>query len=247
MDQENLPVRKSDFFIGLDLGQRNDWSAGSLVQRTVYPKTRQPPTFEVTRLRRWPLDTPFIQIVRDTLALLRPGPDGRYPLPGVRLVVDATGVGKPVVELLREPLGSLERFEVVKPIIITGGSGHRFDADRGVFSVAKVELVGALLALEGTGRLKIATDVPEAKTVAAELATFSSKLTPAGDLTYEALRARDHDDLVLSVVLPLWYAMQPSATFRGVEQSGFAPVVSTEGWRNPAIADDDPQRQWFVF
>ena len=40
----------------------------------------------------------------------------------------------------------------------------------------------------------------------AELITFRSKITVAGNETFGAWRERDHDDLVLAVALALWLA-----------------------------------------
>jgi hypothetical protein len=68
------------------------------------------------------------------------------------VIVDATGCGPPIAELLREPLG----YDRVKPVLITGGAGARLAPETGMYSVAKVELVGVLMALEGTARMKIA-------------------------------------------------------------------------------------------
>ena len=40
----------------------------------------------------------------------------------------------------------------------------------------------------------------------AELLTFSTKMSAAGNEKYEALRERDHDDMVLAVAMALWRA-----------------------------------------
>jgi hypothetical protein len=39
-----------------------------------------------------------------------------------------------------------------------------------------------------------------------EFATFSRKATPSGNMTYEALRSSQHDDIVLSVLMGLYVA-----------------------------------------
>jgi hypothetical protein len=52
--------------------------------------------------------------------------------------------------------------------------------------------------------LQIARQLKEAPKLRKELGTFTTKITTAGNENYEALRARDHDDLVLAVALALW-------------------------------------------
>ena len=55
-------------------------------------------------------------------------------------------------------------------------------------------------------RLKIAEGLPHAEILVGELTTFSTKITQAGNETFEAWRERDHDDMVLAVAMALWLA-----------------------------------------
>ena len=48
--------------------------------------------------------------------------------------------------------------------------------------------------------------VPEAGILIEELNAFKTKITVAGNETFGSWRERDHDDLVLAVVLALWPA-----------------------------------------
>jgi hypothetical protein len=52
--------------------------------------------------------------------------------------------------------------------------------------------------------LKIAEELPHAEILVGELTTFSTKITLAGNETFEAWRERDHDDMVLAVAMALW-------------------------------------------
>ena len=74
------------------------------------------------------------------------------------------------------------------------------------YRIAKVQLVSVLRAMFSGRRLKIATGLPEAGVLMAELLTFSTKMSAAGNEKYEALRERDHDDMVLAVAMALWLA-----------------------------------------
>src|SRR5205085_2524303 len=68
--------------------------------------------FACPHLQRWPLGTPYPQIVEDVRALL-----SRPPLAGCILGIDATGVGRAVADLFRR--GRLNA--TLRPVVITGG------------------------------------------------------------------------------------------------------------------------------
>ncbi|MEO8127649.1 MAG: hypothetical protein ABI822_11195 [Bryobacteraceae bacterium] len=96
----------SEFFVGLDLGQKRDFTAFCVVERRVEKfdvkdrvswdhlrRTR----FHLRHLGRLPLGTPYPEVVERMVTMVQSGVlRGRC-----ELVVDATGVGGPVVDLLR--------------------------------------------------------------------------------------------------------------------------------------------------
>src|SRR5215213_4734580 len=95
------------FFVGLDLGQTSDYTAVCVAEKRSPPVERflisgQPKrpiavSYQVRHLMRLPLDTTYPAQVAAVATLLR-----TPPLPGQSLlVVDQTGVGRPVVDLLR--------------------------------------------------------------------------------------------------------------------------------------------------
>src|SRR5579884_1051671 len=96
------------YFVGLDLGKRLDYSAIAVVERWekvarqfdyVDWKYREERTrgLQVRYLERMHLGTPYTVVVRRVAELLeRLRQQGKC-----RLVVDATGVGMPVVDMLR--------------------------------------------------------------------------------------------------------------------------------------------------
>src|SRR5262249_1966709 len=98
--------------IGLDLGQQSDYSALALVRygwTQPSPKGPQfvgwlPPSkrqYEIPTLKRWPLGTPYVQIVKSLIDFAKqPVFNGSPPL----VVVDATGVGHAVYEMFFESL-----------------------------------------------------------------------------------------------------------------------------------------------
>jgi hypothetical protein len=67
-----------------------------------------------------------------------------------RLVVDATGVGMPVADMLREARPGCD----IAAVLITGGQGERFDGK--VWHVPKLDLLARLQGLLEQKRLRIA-------------------------------------------------------------------------------------------
>lgn len=115
-------------------------------------------------------------------------------LPGSRLVIDNTGVGRPVADMLRE--------KGADPIAVSITSGKRTTFGDGVYRVPKRELVrGVVTALE-SGTLRIAAGLPYANAFKAELADFQATLTDKGSTVFGG--KREHDDLVIAVALALW-------------------------------------------
>src|SRR4051812_29784985 len=118
--------------------------------------------------------------------------------------MDATGVGRPVVDLLREA--------GLDPVAVTihGGDqvirGHERE-----YRVPKRDLVGSVQAALQTRRLRAAEAVPGWPTPKRGLGNFKAPITPGGHDTYGAGSSGDdwregaHDDLVLSVALGIWY------------------------------------------
>jgi hypothetical protein len=206
------------FFSGLDLGKQSDFSALAVVEvaHTIDPERPREPVrhYSCRHLQRWPLGTPYPEII-NAVGRLYP----KTPLENSILVIDATGVGSGVVDMARD---SFHRNNVpctIRGVLITAGFAVTL-ADDG-WHVAKRELVSALQALLQGRRLKVARELPEAATLARELEVFQLKITESANETYGALGTGQHDDLVLALMLACWFA-----EMRGV---GFTPppVVST--------------------
>lgn len=181
------------FFVGLDLGQAQDYSALSVVEKAPGSYDGPPRSeYRVRHLQRFRLGTPYPDIVDQVMGMM-------VILPDSYLVVDHTGVGRPVVDLFRA------RNIKLIAVTITGGNNAVFEGD--AWRVPKRDLVGALTVAFQNGTLKIAESLPEAKTLIDELMNFKVKinLKTAHD-SYEAWREGVHDDLVLSVAMAVWAA-----------------------------------------
>jgi len=197
-----------DFYASLDLGQAQDYSALTIIQmieRAPDPEVATPRAdkhaYDLRHVQRWKLGTSYPTIVDDVVSMM-----GREPLRsnGV-LCIDQTGVGAAVGDLFAR---SERRIRLVR-VLITGGSTPHRDEQTGVWHVPKTELVSTVQVALQSRRLRFpeALRMPEVARLIAELGTFQSKINIAtGHESFEAWRDRDHDDLVLSLAIGLWYA-----------------------------------------
>jgi hypothetical protein len=118
------------------------------------------------------------------------------------LVVDQTGVGRAVVDMLTAAMAGRVNCQFL-PVTITAGEAVTV-GEAGQVRVPKKELVGVLQVLLQTRRLRVAASLPDAATLVRELETFRVKITAAANETFGAWREGQHDDLVLAVGLAAW-------------------------------------------
>jgi hypothetical protein len=189
--------------VGLDLGQAADYTALSaleIVREQVEADSQGNPQFDtyydVRHLQRFELNMSYPEIVKRVVKMLEtPQLKDQY-----MLVPDATGVGRPVVDLFR---GEKVR---TTPVCITFGNHENYNIETGYWDVPKKELVSNLQVLFGNHRLRFANNLKDKDVVTKELINFKIKITKKGNDTYEAWREGDHDDLVLSIAIAAWYA-----------------------------------------
>jgi hypothetical protein len=178
------------FFVGLDLGRSQDYTALSILERVKNDKEHVYHVRHLERIR----GAPYPAIVDKTAKIMQS--------PGLKdcasLVVDQTGVGAPVVDLF-EQAG-------LKPVGVLIHGGDKASHEGESWRVPKRDLVGVLQVLLQTGRLKVASRLKLGTVLSQEMLNFKVKIDPmtAHD-SYSAWREEDHDDLVLSVALAAWY------------------------------------------
>lgn len=210
----------TNFSIGLDLGQAQDFSALAVVEhvdvlpqgwsparyfprdpetgvRTPYPHPAAPPMtreLRVVHLQRWALGTPYHAVVADTCALAR-----THELNGSRFFYDRSGVGRPVGDMLWE---AFERGQLGETMpegrTITGGE----KSSRA--GTAKKDLIAALEIPIQQGRFKIPAGLPLSDVLERELTSFKLKLAPkTGREKFDVDRraGEGHGDLVIAVAL----------------------------------------------
>ena len=192
--------------VGLDLGQTRDHSA---IAVTEYEQPRlawmpsMPRAMRIRYLERIPLGTSYTKVVQRVSEIVRhPLLEGRS-----RLVADATGVGAPVVDLLK----AARLPCTITAVSITSGDHATCHGDH--WSVPKRDLLTNLLVLLESGELRIPRRLPESATLVRELSEVEMRHRPGGGLRIGADGAGEHDDLVIAVALACWRAMRKENGF----------------------------------
>ncbi len=219
---QTTTTTEKTLFIGLDLGQAQDFSALAVIESVRVVTTTKEADEEINcdntkdvltelnciHLERWKLRTSYPSIVADTVRMINVLDPSRIPDRKPVLCVDGTGCGAAVIDLFK-----LEKFNAeLVPILITGGS--EVTRDNYATKVPKRDLVGVVQVGLQNRMLKIASGLDLAETLSRELQNFTVKITNAANDVYGAWREGTHDDLVLAVALAVWRANQP--VFRGI-------------------------------
>jgi hypothetical protein len=203
----------SKFIIGLDLGQAQDYTALSVIEylpptstqdveapsymKYLVPEsfTTLPSQYHCRHLARYELGTRYPDIVDKVAQMLR-----TPQLQGATLIVDATGVGRPVVDMFVEA--------GMDPVAITITGGDTVTRDGDYYRVPKRDLVASVQVLLQNHRLKFAADMPLAPTLIQEMINFKVKITDSANDTYGTWREGVHDDLILAVMLVCWWIQE---------------------------------------
>ncbi len=190
--------------MGLDLGQKQDHTAIAVLEKSElqagFDYAKWGPVTEtrynLRHLERLALGTPYTEVaerVREVWDRV-----GRCPV-----AADATGVGGPVMDVLRQAgLGCS-----LVPVTITGA--QKETRSGGEWRVPKRDLVVGLQLLLESGALRIAAGLKAGEAFVRELTEMRVKVTAAGREQYEAGRQGEHDDLVLAAALACWRAKWP--------------------------------------
>lgn len=180
------------FILGLDLGQSRDYTALSVVEKIEKPNTEN--VYHIRHLERM-RDIPYPDVVDKVFTMLQ----SSALKDDSSLVIDATGVGVPVVEMFRKA--------GLRPIAVWIHGGDNTSHEGNNWRVPKRDLVGILQVLLQSGRLKLSWKLKLTQALQGEMLNFRVRIDPAtAHDSYSAWREADHDDLVLSAALALWWA-----------------------------------------
>lgn len=191
------------YVVAVDVGQANDYTALCIIQS--YRLSAAPGAdrhLDLVHLERFrEMSYPDqVRRIAERYRELQQHARQAHRSPTLELVVDATGVGKPILDLAKE------HGLRARGVIITGGETASY-AD-GIDRVPKRELVTTLQVALQTRRLRIAEDLPLAEHLLQEMRGFRVKISLTGHASFGndvgAWREAEHDDLVLATALGVW-------------------------------------------
>ena len=186
------------YSICLDVGAEQDYSVFTILRRlqNMEPDPARDkdtiglPHYGLVYLEQMPLKTRYPDVYERA----------EYIHKSVRgdchFLVDATGVGNPVVQSLRH----------LSPIPIVIVSGLTVNArENGGYNVPKREIVTALQGVMHSRRLQIAKGLPHQEQLKKEILSFKMRPRDSGNIEYGAASERIHDDMVMSLAINIWY------------------------------------------
>lgn len=199
--------------VGVDIGQQRDPTAIAVleaqtpyVERPWWPRDlapSPPPVFQCRFLERLPLGTPYPDVARRVAEIQRNASHkaaqrvlertGQYVSVHAVTYVDATGVGKPIVDLLQEHGADVTDCYFTH--------GDRRTEDGGRVTIGKAFLVARLQMLFQSGRMRLPEDHPEARPLKDELLDYEIRVDQNANDRYGAFKTGAHDDLVTALGL----------------------------------------------
>jgi len=175
--------------IGVDIGQAQDYTAIALLRPAMVGLVRE---YHCIWIERLPLGTSYIEVIR------RVDRHRQKVGGGSMIVIDATGVGRPIVEQARREIKGTQ----IHGLTITGGqAGHGWN-------VPKRALITNLQIMLQTKTLKIAAGMVFTSTIEDELIAYQVRVSTSGHESYEPWRESEHDDLVLALSIAGWAAVK---------------------------------------
>jgi hypothetical protein len=194
----------------LDLGQSADFTALAVVQsvKEANEDGNLRTLLYLRHLERYPLRTPYTDVADGLAALMRSETLNRdeydpsrqrVAKPKIELLVDKTGVGVAVTDLLKE--------RGLKFTSVTIHGGEKVTRSKDGYNVPKLDLVAALEVPFNKETLKVAEGLQLWGVLREELQTFRRKVNPTtAHTSFEHWRESEHDDLVLAAAIACWGA-----------------------------------------
>jgi hypothetical protein len=211
---------KRKYFVGLDLREAKEPTALAVVERTWRDSEkpeRRAQCHEVRHLQRWNAGTSYPAMIAEVIKVID-------ELPSVRaLMINATAVGEPVVNLLRKARPSCR----IHGVTIT--AGNSITAGESGLLIPRKVLISTLQILLQTRRLRVASRLLDAPTLGRELARFQSKAPLSGNDAMSEWREGSHDDLVFAVAVACWQAEREAEEDERPEVSFIPPDIGEEG------------------
>jgi hypothetical protein len=221
------PYKPPRFIVGLDVGQLSDPSAMTVLQRQMrIVEGRLDPYFFAGWLERLPLQMPYPAMVKTVRTRLEPIGER------CALIVDATGVGRGVVDLFREGWTDYDRLTMErvtrpgKPTIIavtlltnalSQPRAERWDE----WHVSRREVIMAFLLCLQQQRFQGAASLPELHTLIQEAKAFQWKASAKGE-EFDAWTTGHHDDLLLATAVAVWWGQLYAPSLAATQGTQYA-------------------------
>ncbi|MBH1932782.1 hypothetical protein I5Q34_00470 [Streptomyces sp. AV19] len=202
--------------LSMDVGQSRDSAAWV----GIVPDGRRPtgpvPRWRAVVCETAPLGTPYEQLTAWTVRRTERAALKGWP---VLIAVDATGVGRAVVESLRTAITARACADVVDVLAVTAHGGTKVGGQWPDLTVPKTDLVHTLLVDAEQQAVHIDPTLPAAHRLAGELAAYRAKNTPGGKMRYEHGRSTQHDDLVSAAQHACWAGRRWATTVARINRT----------------------------
>ena len=199
----NIPnVRR--YLLGCDLAKSLDYTSFAVIDMIWDPELWDFKYHLVGLDRIRGVSYPVIvKLIVDTIERLEAEDVKRgYAVDGPHLCMDASGLGAPIRDYLKESHAFEEGARTIYPVVFTGGESSRRDPKTGNFNISKTLIHSNFLSLMQHKRFDYAPDLQAIELLEEEIANFKYHLTPSGHITMDAVPGK-HDDLISSVAIPL--------------------------------------------
>ena len=193
--------------VGVDLGQQQDPTAIVAVEsyrpdqtpeewkQRLHPDRRH----RVRHIERLPIGTDYGQVVQRIAVVAGQA----QTIGSATIVLDATGVGRPVVDMLKR-----QTSVSIRAVVWTSGE-HETQPSYDVHRVPKRDLVTSLEVVLQARRIEFTPDCRLLEDMRAELQAYEFSIARnSGHLSFEGA-AGSHDDLVSALMLAVWFGERP--------------------------------------
>ncbi len=190
------------YFCGCDLGRKRDPSTLAIIEVQYTGSGR---LYVVSYLKRFTLSMYYTDIAAklaktdESLKRIAAKKDKEAI---ITYILDATGLGAPICELVEKVLGPNAD---VKHVYITGGI-NTTEADFNEYHVPKGQLISGLMAAFDSKSIYMTRRSKEINQIVSELAEFQIHITEAGRDVFDDRGKGHHSDLVIALALAVWAA-----------------------------------------
>jgi len=197
----NIPQDRR-FLLGCDLAKSLDYTSLAVIEMAYDPKVEDYLYHLVGLDRIRGVDYPsIVDLIGKTADKLEQ--EGRWTTTdGPHLCMDASGLGAPVRDYLKQNHTFNQAARRLWPVVFTGGEAARFDPKTHNYNISKTLIISNFLSLMQHKRFDYAPDLQALPLLEKEIASFKYHLTPSGHTGFDA-ESGAHDDLICATCIPL--------------------------------------------